>query len=248
MVAVTLASSQAPRPATCSDRCGDVEIPYPFGIEPSCYMEVPGQDEQQFKVTCDQATTPPLLKFLSDILNQSITNISIGESEMQVMLPTSRHCYTDGYYNESLYRNSELILPSGYTISDKNKVYIIGCNKIALYQGFVTQVEPERTEIEKLGTTGVSMCQDLLGALSNNCSGVGCTQRTIISGLHSINLDVWTISLTVNLPAAVCCTPAARTAPSGIRPSARTRLVVSESETLSSLRRLTKVKVLYGSN
>ncbi|KAL6206490.1 hypothetical protein ACLB2K_023738 [Fragaria x ananassa] len=230
-------------------------------------MEVPGQDEQQFKVTCDQATTPPLLKFLNgDILNQSITNISIGESEMQVMLPTSRHCYTDGYYNESLYRNSELILPSGYTISDKNKVYIIGCNKIALYQGFVTQVEPERTEIEKLGTTGVSMCQDLLGALSNNCSGVGCTQRTIISGLHSINLDVdnrdqyrprpWkhiTVdtrlpSLTVNLPAAVCCTPAARTAPSGIRPSARTRLVVSESETLSSLRRLTKVKVLYGSN
>lgn len=194
MVAVTLASSQAPRPATCSDRCGDVEIPYPFGIEPSCYIEVPEQDEQQFKVTCDQATTPPLLKFLNgDILNQSITNISVGESEMQVMLPTSRNCYTDGYYNDSLYRNSELILPSGYTISDKNKVYIIGCNKIALYQGFVTQVEPERTEIEKLGTTGVSLCQDLLGALSNNCSGVGCTQRTIISGLHSINLDVWTI-------------------------------------------------------
>nr|XP_011462033.1 PREDICTED: wall-associated receptor kinase 3-like [Fragaria vesca subsp. vesca] len=46
---------------------------------------------------------------------------------MQVMLPTSRNCYTDGYYNDSLYRNSELILPSGYTISDKNKVYIIGC-------------------------------------------------------------------------------------------------------------------------
>ncbi|KAL6197103.1 hypothetical protein ACLB2K_032715 [Fragaria x ananassa] len=112
---------------------------------------------------------------------------------MQVMLPTSRNCYTDGYYNDSLYRNSELILPSGYTISDKNKVYIIGCNKIALYQGFVTQVEPERREIEKLGTTGVSLCQDLLGALSNNCSGVGCTQRTIINGLHSINLDVWTI-------------------------------------------------------
>ncbi|KAL6197102.1 hypothetical protein ACLB2K_032714 [Fragaria x ananassa] len=78
---VTLASSQAPRPATCSDRCGDVEIPYPFGIEPSCYMEVPEQDEQQFKVTCDQATTPPLLKFLNgDILNQSITNITVGES------------------------------------------------------------------------------------------------------------------------------------------------------------------------
>ncbi|KAL6206450.1 hypothetical protein ACLB2K_023698 [Fragaria x ananassa] len=195
MVAVTLASSQAPRPATCSDRCGNVEIPYPFGIEPSCYMEVPEQDEQQFKVTCDQATTPPLLKFLNgDILNQSITNISVGDqSEMQVMLPPSRHCYTDGYYNESLYINSELILPSGYTISDKNKFCSIRCNKIALYQGFVTQVEPERTEIEKLGTTGVSMCQDLLGALSNNCSGVGCTQRTIISGLHSINLDVWTI-------------------------------------------------------
>ncbi|KAL6206462.1 hypothetical protein ACLB2K_023710 [Fragaria x ananassa] len=180
MVVVTLASSQAPRPATCSDRCGDVEIPYPFGIETSCYMEVPEQDEQQFKVTCDQATTPPLLKFLNgDILNQSITNISVGESEMQVMLPTSRNCYTDDSYDDSLYRNSELILPSGYTISDKNKVYIIGCNKIALYQGFVTQVEPERTEIEKLGTTGVSLCQDLLGALSNNCSLGSTSQWTL---------------------------------------------------------------------
>ncbi|XP_062012560.1 wall-associated receptor kinase 5-like [Rosa rugosa] len=194
MVAVTLASAQEPRPATCSDRCGDVEIPYPFGIEPRCYLELPGQEEQQFKVTCDRATTPPLLKFLNgDILNQSITNISVGVNEMQVMLPTSRNCYTNNSYDESLYRHSQLILPSGYTISDKNTVYIIGCNKITLYQGFVSQVDPEPKEIEKLGTSGVSLCQDLLGELPQNCSGIGCTKGSIVNGLHNITLDVWTI-------------------------------------------------------
>ncbi|XP_050367884.1 wall-associated receptor kinase 5-like [Argentina anserina] len=194
IVAVTLASAQAPRPTTCSKHCGDVEIPYPFGIEPSCYMEVPGQEEQQFKVTCDQATTPPLLKFLNgDILNQSITDISVGVNEMQVMLPASRNCYPNGSYDSSLYRHSQLNLSSGYTFSDKNRVFIIGCNKISLYQGFVGEAEPEPTETEKLGTSGVSLCQDLLGPLTNNCSGVGCSQTSIHRGLHNITLDVWTI-------------------------------------------------------
>lgn len=196
MGAVTLAAAQVPRPVTCSDHCGDVEIPYPFGIEPQCYMEVQGQDEKQFKVTCDNTTSPPSLKFLNgDIFPASIANISVGESELHVMVTTSRNCYTNNSYNSSRYRASTLDLPSSYTISDKNTVFIVGCNKISLYQGFVSQVA-RPTEIEKLGASGVSLCQDLLGGqLSNNCSGFGCTQNSILSGLHNITLDVWTIGM-----------------------------------------------------
>jgi hypothetical protein len=36
----------------CPDKCGDISIPYPFGMKPGCFR-------QGFQVTCDNSSKPP---------------------------------------------------------------------------------------------------------------------------------------------------------------------------------------------
>lgn len=41
---------------TCRTRCGDVSVPFPFGVSPGCHLPLPG-----FDLTCDTSHTPPRL-------------------------------------------------------------------------------------------------------------------------------------------------------------------------------------------
>ncbi|KAL6597425.1 hypothetical protein ACP70R_046865 [Stipagrostis hirtigluma subsp. patula] len=55
----------------CRTRCGDVMVPYPFGIEPRCHL--PG-----FNLTCDPRHAPPRLLLWNNFLQ--IINISLDNS------------------------------------------------------------------------------------------------------------------------------------------------------------------------
>jgi hypothetical protein len=55
----------------CPTKCGDVSVPYPFGIQPECYLE-------GFNLTC----TPPQLHLPSVALH--ITNISLDDSTLRL--------------------------------------------------------------------------------------------------------------------------------------------------------------------
>ncbi|KAM5558460.1 hypothetical protein ABKV19_020253 [Rosa sericea] len=57
--ATTLLAAAADKPLpppqakpNCTDRCGDITIPYPFGIGDGCYILLKGQ-ENKFELTCD---------------------------------------------------------------------------------------------------------------------------------------------------------------------------------------------------
>ncbi|XP_061998647.1 wall-associated receptor kinase 1-like [Rosa rugosa] len=187
-----LAAAQAP--PECNESCGGVSIPYPFGLSDGCHLYVPKQDAQPFKITCDNSTSQPSLKFLdSYYFPTNITNISVGESELQVMVTTSRNCWPNNSYDSSLYRGSVLDLPPSYTISDKNKVFSVGCNKVAMFKGFPLKVtDPEQPFA--VGFSGVSLCQDEFGKrFPETCTGFGCSVNPIPSGLQNITVDMWTV-------------------------------------------------------
>ncbi|KAJ1273940.1 hypothetical protein BS78_05G024300 [Paspalum vaginatum] len=58
LLALAAADEQQPWPITlhpnCTDKCGNISIPYPFGVEPGCFLE-------GFHVTCNYSFHPPRL-------------------------------------------------------------------------------------------------------------------------------------------------------------------------------------------
>ncbi|KAI4975111.1 hypothetical protein ZWY2020_048718 [Hordeum vulgare] len=67
--------------AGCSTSCGNISIPYPFGIEPDCYHD-------GFNLTCDYSYRPPKL-FLGDgtveVLEISIPNGTVRINSTNIM-------------------------------------------------------------------------------------------------------------------------------------------------------------------
>ncbi|XP_061981398.1 wall-associated receptor kinase-like 17 [Populus nigra] len=67
------ATAQAPAglaKPNCSDRCGNISIPYPFGIGKDCYMA------ESFDVECNETSNPPTA-FLRSI-KMELVNITLG--------------------------------------------------------------------------------------------------------------------------------------------------------------------------
>ncbi|KAB2637151.1 wall-associated receptor kinase-like 16 [Pyrus ussuriensis x Pyrus communis] len=161
----------------CKDKCGDLTIPYPFGIGDGCYLR------PEFNITCDHSATPPAANLTGQKFR--ITKFSLDEGELQVMMFISRDCYAtvDSHARRTYRNNPALWLPPPYTISDtKNRFIAVGCDTYALFQGY-------RGE-ERFITGCMSLCNSLGSVSDSNCAGVGCCQTSIPSGLKNCTVQL----------------------------------------------------------
>jgi hypothetical protein len=60
-----------PQKANCSRRCGNISVPFPFGIEEGCSAR------KSFQLMCSD-TTPPILRLDSGIIDVTYINASEG--------------------------------------------------------------------------------------------------------------------------------------------------------------------------
>ncbi|KAF8684747.1 hypothetical protein HU200_044165 [Digitaria exilis] len=181
----------APAPVAlpnCTSTCGDVQVPYPFGLgPPRCSW--PG-----LNLTCSSAAPPRLLLGdgtleVADISLRNttvrvlrrgdiITNITSSSSSGTGSTTTSNATTTTtpfggsftGYYG-------------GYTLSDRNELVVTGCNVVATLIGdlddysniitgcasFCSSSNTTKADINQPGATGSS----------KYCSGLGCCQAQI---------------------------------------------------------------------
>ncbi|KAM5587427.1 wall-associated receptor kinase 1 [Rosa sericea] len=158
----------------CTDRCGNLTIPYPFGIGPDCYMT------KNFSVRCNTSTKPPTAMW--DDSNIAIDNIYLAEGEMQITQYVAYDCYdSQGPTGES---NKPSLAVPPFTVSHtRNKFIAVGCDTYALFRGY-------RADEERYVTGCMSICDDL-DRVEQSCSGVGCCQTDIPRGLmnYTVRLD-----------------------------------------------------------
>ncbi|KAI5331659.1 hypothetical protein L3X38_021785 [Prunus dulcis] len=155
----------------CPDKCGNLTIPYPFGIGDNCHMK-------GFRIICNTSTEPPTALWG----NITVTAFSLDEAEMQVLQYMAKDCYNE--QGNSTYNNDPwLSLPPPFTISDtKNKFIAVGCDTYALFKGF-------RGE-ERYITGCISFCDSIGSVNQDSCSGVGCCQTNIPSGMKNRTVEL----------------------------------------------------------
>lgn len=176
MVTIVFASNES-FPSSlpgCKNTCGDVKIPYPFGISNSlipnhgpCFLD------PFYNLTCENDT-----KLLWS--NIQVSNISVIEGQLELLFFVSSNCGNgNGSYNQSFLD----IFDGRFSLSTReNKFLTVGCNSI----GFLRSTY----EKEKFYTGCLTICDGTRNRIENGaCSGIGCCQVDIPPMMRNITIQ-----------------------------------------------------------
>ncbi|EMS64134.1 Wall-associated receptor kinase 3 [Triticum urartu] len=175
--------------AGCSTSCGNISIPYPFGIEPDCYHE-------GFNLTCDYLYRPPKL-FLGDgtveVLEISIPNGTVRINSTNIM-PMSHDIDGASRPNTSRYHTWGGLRERGpfFVAPDRNEFLVLSCNNIQviLMGEDNSTINACATYCPSLGNSDAQPQLIRYLLLHGECSGLGCCNGGIPKGYTSYHIQL----------------------------------------------------------
>nr|TKR83310.1 hypothetical protein D5086_0000268150 [Populus alba] len=164
----------------CQDKCGNVSVPYPFGIlERRCAMN------PHFFLNCSSDDE------LFFGINMPARNISVLEGTVTVGIDAAFDCYNKtGNITDDF--TQHIRLGSGpFMFSDTRNVFTaIGCDT------FAQVTNKDRT----YGAACLSICTEYVNMSDGNpCTGSGCCQTSIPKGLKSLNISTFSYNYHANV-------------------------------------------------
>ncbi|KAM7497122.1 hypothetical protein LguiA_021536 [Lonicera macranthoides] len=170
VAAEALASLAMPN---CEDRCGDISIPYPFGIGANCSAT------KSFTITCTTSFKVPK-PFIDIGINLEVLEISILRGTIRVEYPVVRSNYCNKLSNEGLVVN---LSSTPFSFSDSSRFTVMGCDGLA----FINEQK-----------SAIGGCTSFCNRTSNDrsCNGINCCQTKIPWSLRFINVSLRSIDPT----------------------------------------------------
>jgi hypothetical protein len=168
----------SPEPSSnCPDKCGDVHIPYPFGVGAGCSLN------RSFALTCDNKTSPPSL--LTG--NIKVANITLETAQMVIYSYLTYICnvpFGNGT-SQLLWKGMAFSVASPFLLSPSDNVFTaLGYRSIARLKG--------RSKGAYL-TCCITTCERVndTGDDGAPCRGYGCCEASLIPGLRQVIMS-WT--------------------------------------------------------
>ena len=152
--------------------CGNVTIPYPFGIKPGCYID------DSFAIDCNNTLGSP--KPFLRRLDLEVLDISL-EGTLRVNYPMSSWCRT----SETEIAPNVSLASSPFVFSKLRNIFVaIGCDNLA----YVLSSDVSNSSLRSIYGGCMSVCEkDAIQSNGSSCNGIGCCKTTISS-----DLDVFT--------------------------------------------------------
>ncbi|XP_057796398.1 wall-associated receptor kinase 2-like [Salvia miltiorrhiza] len=130
----------------CLDQCGQVSIPYPFGVGPNCCLE------PSFEILCNTSTNPPkayLAIFNTEIVELNSTKVLVN------YLNLASTCYNNenGISKAEERRLTLDLMRSQYRLSEENWITAVGCDDTAV--AVIGQ-----TNLASIRTACAAICSD----------------------------------------------------------------------------------------
>ncbi|XP_028781540.1 wall-associated receptor kinase 2-like [Neltuma alba] len=162
----------------CPEKCGEVEIPYPFGVGAQSGTGNDCFSEKPFHVDCKNSTL-----FHGNV---EISNISL-QGHMDVSMPVSKVCFND---TGGVVANIRVTLSTPvFTISStENKFVSVGCDTY----GYLNSFQDSHT----YSTGCLTRCNGVPNQQNDGtCSGIGCCQVDVPLGMRNISIEAFSFNL-----------------------------------------------------
>ncbi|PIN20961.1 Serine/threonine protein kinase [Handroanthus impetiginosus] len=132
----------------CPTKCGNLTVPYPFGIGSNCSMN------PWFDIDCDASVDPPNMLVSS---RNEFRLIDISESQIRI----KNHFVTRLCGNKSMNTNFTLnFSETPYTFSDAHKLTHVGCSDLAVLEGLSHRYVAPNLSLNNFAGGCVSFCSD----------------------------------------------------------------------------------------
>uniref|UniRef100_A0A0E0Q4J7 Wall-associated receptor kinase galacturonan-binding domain-containing protein n=1 Tax=Oryza rufipogon TaxID=4529 RepID=A0A0E0Q4J7_ORYRU len=114
----TAASVRRLPTTSCPDRCGNISIPYPFGIGADCARD------EGFQLDCELDSPPRLVTSSQFEKPQELVSLSLADGEARVLLNPLSKCYRE----EEVVILGDTSTSTTYRYSpEKNRLVALGC-------------------------------------------------------------------------------------------------------------------------
>jgi len=165
--------------------CGNVTIPYPFGIGISTQDQAPCYLDRKFELTCSKNSKLVRADKTSEILDIK------PEGQFVVMIPVSKYCSTEEHTPVTLG-------VSNFSISNKENQFItVGCDSY----GYLDSTYDGNT----YSTGCLTRCHGNQIVFDNgNCSGIGCCEVDIPPRMRNISVKASSFNTSLELPSLNC--------------------------------------------